>query len=754
MNPAAPKGGRITHGVVGTFDSLNPFIVKGLAPTQIRGYVIESLMARGYDEPFTLYGLLAHLGGNRRQSKLPLPSSSIRRRSFSDGKPVTAADVIFSWEILRDKGRPNYRTYYAKVAKAEALSERTVRFDLTGADDRELPLILGLMPVLAKHAIDPATFEDTTLKPIVGSGPYVIADVRAGDSVTLKRDPNYWGRDLAIHRGFWNFEEVRTDFYRDANSQFEAFKKGLFDVRTEHDPGRWETGYDVPAVRDGRIVKEQFPTGMPKGMSGMIFNTRRPIFADIRVREAIGLLFDFEWVNHNFFFDRYKRTASYFEGSELAFRGHPADAAERALLAPFAKDVRPDVMDGTWAPPVTDGSGRDRETLKRALDLLDAAGFELVKTVLRDKQTKTAVRLRISRHHQGAGAARDRVLAPPQAGRHHPARARRRRGPIRPAAHLVRLRHDRVPLGPVAVARQRTGVLLGRGGRRRARHAQLHGREEPSDRRHDRGAAQGPRARRIRLGGARARPPADLRVLRGPAVSSSRAMGGALDHHRASGNDLAVRLSAGNMVAAAMILGDPQTAHVQEGEPATLDDLFRQAAARRPDAIALCDPPNRLSFTDGEPRRLTYAQADHIVSAIAGRLRRLGLATDSIVALQLPNTAESVLALLGVLRAGLIAAPLPLLWRRIDAAAALNRVGARAIMTSAQHRRNRSLQSRQGHRGRGFPDPLRLQLRREPARRSDPARRSAGGRAPARSACPDCDAMAIPPLMSRLLPSK
>ena len=387
VNLAAPKGGRITHGVVGTFDSLNPFIVKGLAPTQIRGYVIESLMARGYDEPFTLYGLLARsVETDAERSYVTFELNPAAK--FSDGKPVTAADVIFSWEILRDKGRPNFRTYYTKVAKAEALSERTVRFDLTGADDRELPLILGLMPVLAKHAIDPATFEDTILKPIVGSGPYVIADIRAGDSVTLKRNPNYWGRDLAIHRGYWNFEEVRTDFYRDANSQFEAFKKGLFDVRAEHDPGKWETGYDVPAVRDGRIVKEQFPTGLPKGMSGMIFNTRRQIFADIRVREAIGLLFDFEWVNHNFFFDRYKRTASYFEGSELAFRGHPADAHERALLAPFAKDVRPDVMDGTWAPPVTDGSGRDRDTLKRALDLFDAAGFELVKTVLRDKQTK------------------------------------------------------------------------------------------------------------------------------------------------------------------------------------------------------------------------------------------------------------------------------------------------------------------------------------------------------------------------------
>ena len=387
VNPAAPQGGRITHGVVGTFDSLNPFIVKGLAPTQIRGYVIESLMARGYDEPFTLYGLLARsveTDAERSYVSFVLDPAA----KFSDGQPVTAADVIFSWEILRDKGRPNFRTYYSKVAKAEALSNRIVRFDLTGANDRELPLILGLMPVLAKHAIDPATFEDTTLKPIVGSGPYVIADVRAGDSVTLKRNLSYWGRDLAINRGFWNFDEVRTDFYRDANSQFEAFKKGLFDVRAEHDPGRWETGYDVPAVRDGRIVKQQFPTGMPKGMSGFIFNTRRDIFSDIRVREAIGLLFDFEWVNRNFFFDRYQRTASYFDGSELASRGQPADAHERALLAPFATAVRADVMEGTWAPPATDGSGRDRETLKRALDLLDDAGFELVKTVLRDKATK------------------------------------------------------------------------------------------------------------------------------------------------------------------------------------------------------------------------------------------------------------------------------------------------------------------------------------------------------------------------------
>jgi peptide/nickel transport system substrate-binding protein len=386
-DPAAPKGGRLTHGVLGTFDSVNPFIVKGLAPTQIRGYVIESLMARGYDEPFTLYGLLARsVETDSERSYVTFTLDPAAR--FSDGKPVTADDVIFSWQLLRDRGRPNFRTYYAKVAKAEPMSERAVRFDLTGADDRELPLILGLMPVLARHAIDPATFEETTFEPILGSGPYVIGEVDPGRSVTLKRNPNYWGRDLAINRGFWNFDEIRTEFFRDANSHFEAFTKGLYDVRSEQDPSRWQRAYDVPAVRDGRIVKEAIPTGLPKGLSVLVFNTRRPVFADIRVREAIGLLFDFEWLNHNYFFDQYQRSASYFEGSELSARGQPADARERALLAPFPNAVRADVMAGTWQPPVTDGSGRDRRTLKRALELLGDAGYELAGAVLRSKATR------------------------------------------------------------------------------------------------------------------------------------------------------------------------------------------------------------------------------------------------------------------------------------------------------------------------------------------------------------------------------
>jgi len=385
-NPSALKGGRLVQGIVGTFDTLNPFVVKGLAAQSIRGYVIESLLARGYDEPFTLYGLLARSVETDAARTYVTFTLDLNAR-FSDGKPVTPDDVIFSWQLLRDKGKPNFRIYYAKVTKVEVVGARGVRFDLSNAEDRELPLILGLMPILPKHATNAETFEETTFDPPLGSGPYVVSEVKAGQSVTFKRNPNYWGRDLGINRGLWNFDEIRFDYYRDGNAHFEAFKKGLYDVRPELDPGRWETAYDVPAVRDGRIRKEAFPSGMPTGMSAFVFNTRRPIFSDIRLREAILALFDFEWVNHNFFFDQYRRTTSYFDGSELSSHGRSADARERALLAPFPGAVRTDILAGTWAPPITDTTGRDRDTLKRALALFAQAGYELKGTELRQRST-------------------------------------------------------------------------------------------------------------------------------------------------------------------------------------------------------------------------------------------------------------------------------------------------------------------------------------------------------------------------------
>lgn len=384
--PNAPKGGRLVRGLIGTFDSLNPFIVKGLPAEPIRGYVIESLMARGQNEPFTLYGLLARsVETDSKRSYVAFTIDPSAR--FSDRRPVTAEDVVFSWKLLRDRGRPNFRTYYAKVTKAQALPGGVVRFDFDDSGDRELPLILALMPILPQHAVDPESFEQTSFAPPVGSGPYVVSQVRPGESLTLTRDPDYWGRDLAVSRGHWNFDEIRVDYYRDANTHFEAFKKGLYDMRAETEPGRWETGYDFPALRARRVVKETFADGQPKGLSGFVFNTRRPVFGDVRVREAIALLFDFEWINQNFFFGQCRRTSSYFEGSELSSHQRPASPRERELLAPFPGAVRADILEGTWSLPATGGSGRDRGALRRALHLFKEAGYVLKEGRLRQVAT-------------------------------------------------------------------------------------------------------------------------------------------------------------------------------------------------------------------------------------------------------------------------------------------------------------------------------------------------------------------------------
>jgi peptide/nickel transport system substrate-binding protein len=399
VNPAAPKGGRLVQGVLGTFESLNPFIARGLVAQGLRaplvssvniisGQIVESLMARGYDEPFTLYGLIARtIETDEARSHVTFELNPAAR--FSDGKPVTSEDVIFSWQLLRDKGRPNYRVYYSKVAKAQALGTHTVRFDLAGGNDRELPLILGLMPVLAKHVVNVDTFEQPTNTPLLGSGPYIFGKVDPGKSITLVRNEDYWGRDLPVNRGFWNFDEIRYDYYREANSYHEAFKRGLFDVRTETDPSHWQRGYDFPALREGHVVKETFTSGLPKPSFYFVFNTRRPVFADIRVREALSLLFDFEWTNRNLFFNLYRRTASFFQDSELSAYRRAADARERALLAPFADAVRTDVLNGTWSPPVSDGSGRDRTIVRRALQLFAAAGYELRGTELIERRTGT-----------------------------------------------------------------------------------------------------------------------------------------------------------------------------------------------------------------------------------------------------------------------------------------------------------------------------------------------------------------------------
>lgn len=394
VNPDAPKGGRIVWGVLGTFDSLNPFIVRGIAVQQMRGYVTESLLARGQNEPFTLYGLLAESVETDDERSYVTFRVNPKAR-FSDGKPVTAEDVLFSWQLLKERGRPHFRQYFGKVTKAEIQDPLTIRFDIAEAQDRELPLILGLMPILPKHAVNPETFEDTTMAPPVGSGPYTVTNVRPGASVTMTRNPDYWGRDLPINRGLWNFDEVRIDYYREANGMFEAFSRGLYDFRVENEPLRWHESYNFAAVKSGEVILDTVKTGLPKPSEFLVFNTRRPVFADIRVRRALTLLFDFEWINRNYFFDLYARSGGIFAGSELSAYGRPADARERELLKPYAAQIPADIMDGSYRLPVSDGSGRDRPALRTALALLKDAGYQLDKNVLRKTSDKTLLSFEI-----------------------------------------------------------------------------------------------------------------------------------------------------------------------------------------------------------------------------------------------------------------------------------------------------------------------------------------------------------------------
>jgi peptide/nickel transport system substrate-binding protein len=376
VNPTAPKGGRLVLGQHGTFDSLNPFIVKGVSAYGLRDYVFESLLVRSGDEPFTLYGLIAE------SMEVPPDRSSItfhlrREAKFADGHPIMPEDVLFSHAVLKEKGWPYHRSHYGKVAKAEKVGERSVRFTFAAAGDREAPLLLGLMPILPSHRLTAETFERTSLEPPVGSGPYVVARVDAGRSLVYRRNPDWWARDLAVARGRFNFDEIRIEYFRDAATLFEAFKAGAIDLRIEDDPIRWVDGYRFAAVEDGRIVKGEFATQLPAGMSALVFNTRRPPFQDPRVRRAFVLAFDAEWINRHLYNGVYRRTQSYFERSYLSSHGRPADARERALLAPFPGLVKPEVLDGTFRFPATDGSGQNRAHLRAAHQLLRQAGYEL-----------------------------------------------------------------------------------------------------------------------------------------------------------------------------------------------------------------------------------------------------------------------------------------------------------------------------------------------------------------------------------------
>ena len=376
-NPDAPKGGRLRLCMLGTFDSVNPFNLKAGSTAQgLNNMVFETLMARSLDEPFTLYGLIAR-GMDTDDARSFATFHLDPAARFSDGTPITSDDVRFTFDLLKAHGRPQQRQAYALVRAVETPDPETIRFDLAGIGDRELPMDLGLMPVLSKRSTDAAHFDETTLKPPVASGAYRVTKVEAGERLVLERNTNYWARDLPTRRGMFNFDRVDIDYYRDANALFEVFKAGLCDFRIETDPARWLTGYDFPALRDGRDVKASVPLRLPKGMDGFAFNTRRPIFADMRVRDALAHMFDFGWIDRNLYGGLYRRTPSFFAESPLASTGRAASPAESAILAPFAGAVRPDILAGTWRPDDGGTSGRDREGAKRALALLTEAGDHL-----------------------------------------------------------------------------------------------------------------------------------------------------------------------------------------------------------------------------------------------------------------------------------------------------------------------------------------------------------------------------------------
>jgi peptide/nickel transport system substrate-binding protein len=373
-NPDAPKGGALRQGIFGSFDALNTMAIKGNAPRVLVPYIVQPLMMRSDDEPFTLYGLLA------RTIATPPDRSFVEfrmdpRARFSDGAPVTAKDVLFSWNLFTTRGRPNYRRNADKVARVELPDAMTIRFTFKSAGDQELPLILAMMPVLPEHATDPEKFERMGFTPFLGSGPYLVDSIDPGARIVLKRRQDYWAEKLPVHRGLYNFETLSFDFFRDSNTLFEAFKTGLLDVRTEIDPTKWREGYDIPAVADGRIVRDVLPIKAPKGMTGFIFNSRRAPLSDLRVREAMFSLFDFEWLNKNLFANVYRRTSSFFDESELSFHAGPVDAREKTILGPALAPLPPAIRDGSWRPPVTDGSGRDRPVIRQALVLLEAAGY-------------------------------------------------------------------------------------------------------------------------------------------------------------------------------------------------------------------------------------------------------------------------------------------------------------------------------------------------------------------------------------------
>ncbi len=385
-NPDAPKGGKIVTGNTGAFDSLNPFVLKGNAPWQLRFFAYESLMGRNRGEPFALYGLLAETvetAPDRSWVEFTLREEA----RFSDGSPVTIEDVIWSYEILGTEGHPRYHGFWTQVESIEATGPRSVRLTFN-TDNRELALIAGLRPILKKAQYADSPITDATLENFpIGSAPYVIGDFEPGRQVTLKRDPDYWGADVPFRRGTNNYDEIRIDFYGDGEVLFESFKAGEISYAREFNAEKWANQYTFPAVQSGDVVKSEIEHKKPSGITGFVMNTRRAPLDDIRVRDALTHAFNFEYINDTLTGGRQPRISSFYSGSLLAMKPGPAEGRVAEFLTPFAGQLPPDTMAG-YTLPASDGTARNRRNLRTAIKLLNEAGWDVVDGQMRNADGK------------------------------------------------------------------------------------------------------------------------------------------------------------------------------------------------------------------------------------------------------------------------------------------------------------------------------------------------------------------------------
>ena len=390
VNPDAPKGGALKLSAIGSFDNLNPYIIKGESADGVDALTNISLMTQSYDEPFSMYAQLAE-SVERADDNSSITFNINPKAVWDDGEKITAEDVVWTFNTLQKDGAPFYRAYYADVATVKSESKTRVTFSFKTKDNRELPLIIAQMPILPKHYWINKNFAETTLTPPVAGGPYKISNVIAGRSIEFARNQNWWGNDLPANKGRYNFDKITYSYYRDQNVALEAFFAGEFDLQQENVAKLWATAYTAPPIKDGRIIKQEIENTRPSGLQGFIYNLRRPVFQDIAVRKALAYAFDFDWENKQFAFGAYKRTRSYFENSELAATGLPSDK-ELAQLIPLKDKIPAEVFTEIYNPPSTDGSGNNRANLKTASNILDAAGYKLGTDGIRVHE-KTGVRL-------------------------------------------------------------------------------------------------------------------------------------------------------------------------------------------------------------------------------------------------------------------------------------------------------------------------------------------------------------------------